>query len=234
MEYCKNSGMIAFIPTQEESFDFLEGEFPSKVKWKHNRNVIAGALNSTSYLYVTKGKVNVKIDDNSFILPQGWYGSFLNETEITGEGHSIISTRIGYQGLNQFGGAVERLGRLQYIDGCSSTLLLSAPRLGDPCFNYLHVPCNIDQTAHTHPTLRVGYILEGSGIVRLERGSLDLVPGMMFCLLPDVIHSFHTKDSELRIVIYHPDSDFGPSDEVHPMLNKTIIEGVSARYVMRK
>lgn len=31
----------------------------------------------------------------------------------------------------------------------------------------------------------------------------------------------------LKIVVYHPDSDFGPTDEAHPMVNRTIINGVS-------
>jgi hypothetical protein len=32
----------------------------------------------------------------------------------------------------------------------------------------------------------------------------------------------------MRVVAYHPDSDFGPQDEDHPMINRTIVDGVSA------
>ena len=30
------------------------------------------------------------------------------------------------------------------------------------------------------------------------------------------------------VVAFHPDSDFGPTHEVHPMINRTIVEGVPA------
>lgn len=233
MSTSNDQGMIAFVPSKKERFNFLGNDYPSRVIWKAAEPITAGERKGTSYFYVTIGSVTIKTADEEFTFKSGWYGSFVGVAEISGDGECLICTRLDYEGFNQFGGPVERLGRLEYIDGCSSTLLLSAPKLGDPCFNYLHVPCNIDQTPHTHPTLRVGFILEGKGTVILKDSKLDLLPGMMFCLLPDVLHSFHTTDSELRIVIYHPDSDFGPSDEVHPMLNRTIIEGVSARYARR-
>jgi hypothetical protein len=35
------------------------------------------------------------------------------------------------------------------------------------------------------------------------------------------------SDTTLRMVVYHPDSDFGPTDNPHPMINRTIIENVA-------
>lgn len=32
----------------------------------------------------------------------------------------------------------------------------------------------------------------------------------------------------MDVIAYHPDSDFGPQDEDHPMVNRTIVDGVSA------
>jgi hypothetical protein len=32
----------------------------------------------------------------------------------------------------------------------------------------------------------------------------------------------------LRVIAYHPDSDFGPTHEDHPMINRTMVGGVSA------
>ena len=104
--------------------------------------------------------------------------------------------------------------------------------MGDPCLNFLHVPTSVDQTPHTHPTL-CGYVVSGSGTVVVEDGEASLEAGMIFLLMPDVLHSFHTQNAELRIVIFHPDSDFGPSDEVHPMLNRTFIDGQSATDLRR-
>ena len=32
----------------------------------------------------------------------------------------------------------------------------------------------------------------------------------------------------MRILAFHPDSDFGPDHQFHPMVNKTMVNGVSA------
>ena len=32
----------------------------------------------------------------------------------------------------------------------------------------------------------------------------------------------------MDVIAYHPDSDFGPQDEDHPMINRTIVDGVQA------
>mgnify|MGYP005748185189 FL=1 len=53
---------------------------------------------------------------------------------------------------------------------------------------------------------------------------------MIFIIKPDCEHRFVTdKKSSMDVIAFHPDSDFGAEDEFHPMINKTIINGVSAR-----
>jgi len=32
----------------------------------------------------------------------------------------------------------------------------------------------------------------------------------------------------MRVIAYHPDSDFGATHEDHPMINRTIVNGTSA------
>ena len=39
------------------------------------------------------------------------------------------------------------------------------------------------------------------------------------------------KNESLRVVAFHPDSDFGPEHDFHPMINKTIVDGTSARLI---
>jgi hypothetical protein len=46
---------------------------------------------------------------------------------------------------------------------------------------------------------------------------------MAFVIPENAKHSFHTSEQALRVIAYHPDSDFGPTDESHPMVNKTIL-----------
>lgn len=147
-----------------------------------------------------------------------------------GEAKGIIAVRLGYKSLFNVGGPVEPYGRLKYIDGCSDTLLIGPPLKGDPCLNFLRFPPGIDQTAHTHPTIRAGVILSGEGVCKTAHGDKKLVPGAAFILFPDAIHAFSTEGTNgMALSVFHPDTDTGPSHEDHPMLNRTIVDGVSAK-----
>jgi hypothetical protein len=43
------------------------------------------------------------------------------------------------------------------------------------------------------------------------------------------LHYFKTPaDSSMTVIAYHPDSDVGSKDDDHPMVNRTIVDGVSA------
>jgi hypothetical protein len=56
-----------------------------------------------------------------------------------------------------------------------------------------------------------------------------LHPGSCWFLETGGRHAFYTTDSELLVTAWHPDTDTGPSHHNHPMLNKTIVDGVSAK-----
>lgn len=127
-------------------------------------------------------------------------------------------------------------GRLPYIDGCTDTLLLSPVRLGAPCLNHLHFPPAIKQTRHTHPSGRAGVVIAGQGVCVLDASSSDgeprrvqLRPGTAFVIPEGLPHAFETTEgSELDVIAFHPDSDFGPAPQNHPMINRTVVDGVSA------
>lgn len=135
----------------------------------------------------------------------------------------VLIGMYGYKGQTVLGVPVEEEGRLQYIDGCTDSLLIYAPRLGDPCVNHLHFPPGIDQTFHTHPSIRLGYVLRGSGKACFADGERDLKQGDIFCIDVNELHRFRTPDGVMDIIAFHPDSDTGPTDEDHPMKNRTII-----------
>lgn len=136
-------------------------------------------------------------------------------------------------------GEIEPQGRLKYIDGAFNSLLMSPPKKGDPCLNALYMSGEIDQTAHTHPSTRIGVILRGEVTVRIwdKEGDdaaiekeLLLKKGDMWFMEKDTVHSFHTiATDDMALFAFHPDSDFGPTDEEAPMINRTIIEGESAK-----
>jgi len=137
------------------------------------------------------------------------------------------------------GGPIEAgEGRLPYIDGCTDSLLLSPAVKGAPCLNHLHFPRGILQTRHTHPSGRAGMVIRGKGVCiydssngtgerKLEKVPLE--PGTAFVIPAHLVHAFETTSGEeLDVVAFHPDSDFGPSSINHPMINRTIVNGISA------
>ncbi|MCC8994634.1 MAG: cupin domain-containing protein [Candidatus Contendobacter sp.] len=160
-----------------------------------------------------------------FELDRGMYFAVNDGGSVTG-GQGLIIALTGYRGLWQIGGPLEPTGRLRYIDGCSDTLLISPPQLGDPCLNHLHIPPQTDQTPHTHPSARLGVILNGSGECRTPSGVYPLQPGMGWYIPAGCLHSFFTRDEALDVVAWHPDSDCGPRDDDHPMINRTVVQPV--------
>ena len=160
---------------------------------------------------------------SEYLLEPGMYFSAAEPIELRG-GSGWVVTVTGYQGLFTLGGPVESRGRLRYIDGCTDSLLISPVRRGDPCLNLLCFPKHLAQTKHTHPSLRSGLILRGNGHCWTEHATLRLRPGAVFVIPPEVEHAFSTTTESMTIVAFHPDSDFGPTDEDHPMINRTVID----------
>jgi len=128
-------------------------------------------------------------------------------------------------------GPVETTGRLKYIDGCTDTLLISPLKKGEACLNHLHFPQGIQQTMHTHPSVRIGTVWSGEGICYTDKGQHKLQPGVGWYLPVNGQHCFHTSDSHMDVIAWHPDTDTGPQDENHPMINRTYVNDVSARLI---
>lgn len=183
----------------------------------------------THFGYVHKYEAELfSVDRPTVRLKAGMFFCIPGRAIVRG-GCGIVISRLGYHGAFSVGGPLERTGRLKYIDGCTDSLLVPPVKKGDPCLNLLHFPPGIDQTMHTHPSDRIGIVLSGRGACDTPDGIITLVAGMIFCIHAGGEHRFKTPpESEMRVLAFHPDSDFGPTDECHPMLNRTIIDGVSA------
>ncbi len=195
----------------------------------------------TYFVFVAKG---VAWHNKDTPMKAGMYGCFTGgslQTELWSK-VLIIQDR-KYDGMRMFGGPVEHVGRLKYIDGCTDSLLVPPVKLGDPCLNHLHFPTGINQTMHTHPSIRIGLVYRGGGECVTPWEKLPLHEGMLFIIHPENgemfeghkvgSHAFRTKDKTLDVIAWHPDSDFGPTDEVHPMISRTIVDGVSASKIER-
>lgn len=206
--------------------DLREGPHPGVVHgWSERPLELMN--DATHFGLAVEGGARVETHGRVYELSEHQYFAVPGQCRIVG-GRGLVCSRLGCSGFFCVGGPAEQNGRLRYIDGCSDSLLISPVVKGDPCLNLLRIPQGIDQTEHTHPSDRIGAIISGHGICRTREGIVDLRAGCFFVLPADCLHSFHTPNDELRIVVYHPDSDFGPSDDDHPMLNRTIVDGTSA------
>lgn len=118
-------------------------------------------------------------------------------------------------------------GRLSYIDGCSNTLAIAPQRSGDPCVNLLFFPQHREQSYHSHPSLRLGLVLQGQGTADVADGpeekQYDLKEGVFFALDPHVRHRFRTRSETMSVIVFHPDSEDGPRDEANPMRSRTYL-----------
>jgi mannose-6-phosphate isomerase-like protein (cupin superfamily) len=206
--------------------DSCDEKFPTVFQaWSENQANFSS--NGTHFGYVFTGEANLKTNLGSFTLREKMFFCIPTEFSIEG-GEGIIITRIGYKGMFNIGGQIEENGRLRYIDGCRDTLLIPPILKGDPCLNALYFPPNIVQTSHTHPSVRVGIVASGNGECVTPDGVFPLNSGAAFIIPPEALHSFNTFDDEMVVIAYHPDSDFGATHEEHPMINRTMVAGVSA------
>ena len=184
----------------------------------------------THFGVVVDGELVLRYGDRERRLFMGDFFSVIGPGTIIGDGAGMASAAPTYRGINMCGGPMESTGRLRYIDGCSDTLLVPPVRKGDPCLNHLHFPEWITQTPHTHPSVRTGLIYRGAGeCIVPGRPPLPLRPGSAFIIPTDAVHSFNTYESTMDVIAFHPDSDTGMTDDDHPMVNRTMVDGVSAR-----
>jgi hypothetical protein len=206
------------------------------------------------YGFIYSGEAILKIENGiQCILVKDTYFTHCGNFSLCGIFKAVIIEVIhdggiykkdNFKSMTAIGGVVEDIGRLKYIDGCTDSLLLSPIKKGNPCLNHLHFPKEIEQTPHTHPSHRIGLVIRGRGECVTPFGNLPLEEGCIFIIkeydgVSEAIgldgniyeagtHKFNTYESSMDVIAFHPDSDFGPMDEFHPMINRTIVKGISA------
>jgi mannose-6-phosphate isomerase-like protein (cupin superfamily) len=223
---------LLFDINESTFIDLSNNIYPSLLRTWHG-NSIDLEKNSTHFGFIFNNDIEVVKDNKTFNIYENMYFSINGESKINSKSNSkgFIVSKLNYNGFFNIGGPIEHIGRYKYIDGCSDSLLISPVTFGDPCFNLLYFPHNINQTPHTHPSLRIGMIVKGEGLCLLDNNEINLKSGDVFIINENVLHSFKTINSDMLIVVYHPESDFGPTDKNHPMINKTIINGISASQI---
>lgn len=226
-------GVNIYPLTNSQPREVFDSRFPSAFSaWQNDSLRLSN--DGTHFGYIHSGEASLETEHGIFEMKPGMYFSTPgNATIRCDRGVGFVATRLSYEGFFQIGGPVEERGRLTYIDGCSDSLLISPVVEGDPCLNLLYLPPHTTQTEHVHPSCRVGMITSGQGVCRTPHEEIPLQPGVAFEISPDALHSFHTQSESLRVIAWHPDSDFGPTHKNHPMINRTIIDGKSAATLRR-
>lgn len=147
----------------------------------------------------------------------------------------LVVSRIGYTGLFQVGGPIESVGRYNYMNGASATLLAWPVKLGDPCTNHLHFPANCDQARHDHQSFRLNLVVAGQGWCVVPAGddsdspdqALFIQPGSLFLVPRGGQHANRTEGCPLDLFTYHPNTVIGFDNDCHPMLDGTFVKGRS-------
>jgi quercetin dioxygenase-like cupin family protein len=174
----------------------------------------------TTFVVVARGALEV----DGYRVGAGMYACAPAPATFSGRGcRALLATVKRYQGIFALGGPVEKTGRLRYIDGCTDTGLIQPLKRGDPCLNALFFPVHTRQTPHYHPSHRIGTVLDGEGLCHHGDKVTPMRPGDMWLIPAGCWHWFETGKHSLRVVAFHPDSECGPTDETHQMLDATLV-----------
>ena len=219
----KNDSLIDASMTMYPSrMTALVGEPSAAADWELSNPT------SSFYGYVVEGTARVETKTLDTTGQAGMFFAMPGPVRVRATGLTVLIERFGYRCVPLLG-SIEEQGRLSYIDGCSDTVLVAPSRMGDPVLNLLHFPAGVRQSVHSHPSIRLGVVARGEGIAFGPKPGGDLRvslrPGTMFMLPAHEMHAFSTAEapSSLDVIAFHPDSDWGPTDGTHPMLNRTYL-----------
>jgi hypothetical protein len=214
-------------PDGEATLDATGTMYPSRL------DVVVGSrrferATSSHYGYVVEGRARFTSGGSSTEAPAGVYFCVPGLMDLEATGRVVVIERLGFIAMAACG-RIESTGRLSYIDGCSDSVLVMPPRLGDPVLNHLHFPAGITQSVHSHPSIRLGVVASGRGVAYGPGAGVPweepMDAGCVFLLESHEFHAFRTAAEVMNVIAYHPDSDWGPTDGVHPMLNRTYLRG---------
>ncbi len=195
--------------------------------WKDGMQRVFKDKNSTHFGYVLKGISYITMNDGrKYPLITGMYFSISGEFIIDG-GEGIVFSKLQYRGVFSIGGPLQEDSTLNYLPGCVDSILIPPVFRGDPCLNFLNTTKGTLQPVHTHPSYRVGIVISGQGweVSQAPLTKFELKEGSIFFVEPLQKHAFETTTQDLKFVVFHPNSDYGPTKNDHPLINQTFVNG---------
>lgn len=119
---------------------------------------------------------------------------------------------------------------LPYVNGCSTKQIFPPERPGDPTLQLLDIPpYSTEQAHHIHSTVRVVYVLSGTGrsVVGMGKNCVTekLYHGKSIILQKMCPHHFETDGEHLIVLPLHVFSSSGALENNHPMFHGTYLTG---------
>jgi mannose-6-phosphate isomerase-like protein (cupin superfamily) len=195
-------------------------------------NTVVTAKEDDLYYYqvfIGVHSVEVAQGDCVYFLSDDKKTAYLNRGPVTIQSSHVATVIRGYMPENKSSGITTKTN-LPYVNGCSTKQIFSPDRLGDPTLQLLDIPpYSAEQAHHIHSTVRVAYIISGTGrsIVGMDEENVieDLYPGKTVVLEKMCPHHFETDGKHLIVLPLHVFSSIGASELNHPMFNGTIMTG---------
>lgn len=181
----------------------------------------------TAYGFCFKGLLQVAERETMRVVRQGQFFSAPTQGEMMISAGAKVEAftvfRPGVIGLGIVGGPLENEGRQLFVGGMKTTVLIPPPAFGDPCLYQLSVPGNGELIVHKFPTARAAFVTDGYGQCHWPPAEcIDLVPGAIIILPPDCPHAFAAHQGGMNMVVFQPDSKYGPDDVDNPASNSAL------------
>jgi hypothetical protein len=176
-------------------------------------------------VFIGKHKINVEFGDCVYYLSADKGAAHLDRGPVNVNSEHMATVIRGYMPEVKYSTIVTNTN-LPYVNGCSTKQVFPPERLGDPTLQLLNIPPHSsEQSHHIHSTVRVAYILSGTGrsIVGMEGKFVteSLYPGKTVILQKMCPHHFETDGEHLRVLPLHVYSSIGGKEFNHPMFNGT-------------
>lgn len=180
-------------------------------------------------LYAGAHQLSVARGDCVYYLSDNKQEALLRRGPLMLDSCWIATVIRGYMPENKSSG-LRTQANLPYVNGCATRQVFPPERQGDPTLQWLDMPPYAsEQVHHIHSTVRVVYVLHGSGtcVVGMDQQQLrqPLSPGRIVLLEKMCPHHFETSHERLIVLPLHVFSSTGALEKAHPMFHGTYLLG---------